>query len=161
SAPRQATPTRAYVPGHRRYEPHGRARTRVRTLVHASRSDETGSKTEGERPMLGEQIGEENGRVTVRRVISVDGGTKVEVTVQGTGKLLGVETRNEITYCAAIRPDGSLYGEALGLVMGKGGELATFKAAGVGRLLDSGAVSYRGASYYYSDSPNFRRLNTV
>jgi len=30
-----------------------------------------------------------------------------------------------------------------------------------GKLLEGGAVSYRGASYYYSDSPNFRRLNAV
>ncbi len=111
--------------------------------------------------MLGEQIGEETGKVLVRRVISVDGGTKVEVTVQGTGKLLGIETRNNVTYCAGIRPDGSLYGEAQGLVVGKGGEQATFKAAGVGKLLEGGAVSYRGASYYYSDSPNFRRLNAI
>ena len=111
--------------------------------------------------MLGEQIGEETGKVLVRRVISVDGGTKVEVTVQGTGKLLGIETRNNVTYLAGIRPDGSLYGEAQGLVVGKGGEQASFKAAGVGKLLDGGAVSYRGASYYYSDSPNFRRLNAV
>ena len=111
--------------------------------------------------MLGEQIGEETGKVMVRRVISVDGGTKVEVTVQSTGKLLGIETRNNVTYLAGIRPDGSLYGEAQGLVVGKGGEQASFKAAGVGKLLDGGAVSYRGASYYYSDSPNFRRLNAV
>jgi hypothetical protein len=33
----------------------------------------------------------------VRRVISVDGGTKVEVTVQSTGKLLGIETRGNVT----------------------------------------------------------------
>ena len=93
--------------------------------------------------MLGEQIGEETGKVQVRRVISVDGGTKVEVTVQSTGKLLGIETRNNVTYLAGIRPDGSLYGEAQGLVVGKGGEQASFKAAGVGKLLDGGAVSYR------------------
>ena len=111
--------------------------------------------------MLGEQIGEETGKVMVRRVISVDSGTKVEVTTQSTGKLLGVETRNTVTYSAGIRPDGSLYGEAHGLVVGKGGEQASFKAAGVGKLLDGGAVSYRGASYYYSDSPNFRRLNAI
>ena len=111
--------------------------------------------------MLGEQIGEEAGKVMVRRVISVDGGTKVEVTVQSTGRLLGIETRNSVTYCAEIRPDGSLYGEAQGLVMAKGSERASFKAQGVGKLHDGGAVSYRGASYYYSDSPNLRRLNTV
>jgi hypothetical protein len=111
--------------------------------------------------MLGEQIGEETGKVMVRRVISVDGGTKVEVTTQSTGKLLGVETRNTVTYRAGIRPDGSLYGEGQGLVVGKGGEQATWKGAGVGRLLEGGAVSYRGALYYHSDSPNFRRLNAV
>jgi hypothetical protein len=42
--------------------------------------------------MLGEQIGEEAGKVMVRRVISVDGDAKVEVTVQSTGSLLGIET---------------------------------------------------------------------
>jgi hypothetical protein len=111
--------------------------------------------------MLGEQIGEESGKVTVRRVISVDGGVKIEVTAQSTGKLLGIETRSNVTYVAGIRPDGSLYGEAQGLVVGKGGERATFKAQGVGKLLDGGAVSYRGSSYYYSDSPKLSRLNAV
>ena len=57
--------------------------------------------------MLGEQIGEETGKVMVRRVISVDSGTKVEVTTQSAGELLGVETRNTVTYSAGIRPDGS------------------------------------------------------
>src|SRR5262249_46708574 len=83
--------------------------------------------------MLGEQIGEETGKVMVRRVISVDGGTKVEVTVQSTGKLLGIETRGNVTYLAGIRQDGSLYGDAQGLVVCKGGEKATSKAAGGGR----------------------------
>jgi hypothetical protein len=111
--------------------------------------------------MLGKQIGEETGKVTSRRVLSVDGGPKVEVSLQTTGKLLGVETRGTITYWASVRPDGSLYGEAQGLVAGKGGEQATFKAQGVGKLLDGGAVSYRGAQYYFSNSPKLSRLNTI
>jgi hypothetical protein len=111
--------------------------------------------------MLGEQIGEEAGKVMVRRVLSIDGGTKVEVSLQNTGKLLGVETRGTVTYWATIRQDGSLYGEAQGLVVGKGGERATFKAQGVGKLLDGGAVSYRGAQYFYSDSPKLSRLNSI
>jgi hypothetical protein len=111
--------------------------------------------------MLGEQIGEETGKVMARRVLSVDGGAKVEVSLQGTGKLLGIETRVTITYWASVRPDGSLYGEAQGLVVGKGGEQATFKAQGAGKLLDGGAVSYRGAQYYFSNSPKFSRLNTI
>ena len=94
--------------------------------------------------MLGKQIGEETGKVTARRVLSVDGGPKVEVSLQTTGKLLGVETRGTITYWASVRPDGSLYGEAQGLVAGKGGEQATFKAQGVGKLLDGGAYLLLG-----------------
>src|SRR5215831_20868071 len=111
--------------------------------------------------MLGEQIGEESGTVMSRRVLSVDGGARVEVSLQHTGKLLGVATRSTITYWAGVRPDGSLYGEAQGLVVGAGGERATFKAQGVGKLLDGGAVSYRGASYYYSESAKLSRLNAV
>ena len=111
--------------------------------------------------MLGEQIGEETGKVMARRVLSVDGGAKVEVSVQSTGKLVGIEIRGNVTYWAGVRQDGSLYGEAQGLVVGKGGERATFKAQGVGKLLDGGAVSYRGAQYFYSDSPKLSRLNSI
>jgi hypothetical protein len=111
--------------------------------------------------MLGEQIGEETGKVISRRVLSIDGGAKVEVSLQTTGKLLGVETRSTTTYTATVRADGSLYGEAQGLVVGKGNERATFRAQGVGKLHDGGAVSWRGASYYYSDSAKLNRLNAV
>ena len=111
--------------------------------------------------MLGEQIFEEAGRVVARRVLSIDGGPKMEVSLQSTGKLVGVEVRSTVTYWAGIRPDGSLYGEAHGLIVGKGGEQATFKAQGVGKLLDGGAVSYRGAQYFYSSSPKLSRLNSI
>jgi len=52
--------------------------------------------------MLGEQIGEEKGKVTARRVLSIDGGTKVEVSFQSNGKLLGVEHQSMVTYTAAV-----------------------------------------------------------
>ena len=80
--------------------------------------------------MLGEQIGEEAGKVMVRRVISVDGGAKVEVTVESTGRLLGIETRGNVTYCAEIRPDGSVFGEAQGLVVGQGGRAGHLQGPG-------------------------------
>jgi len=53
--------------------------------------------------MLGEQIGEEKGKVTARRVISIDVGTKVEVSFQSSGKLLGVE--HQSTRIPCIFPD--------------------------------------------------------
>ena len=111
--------------------------------------------------MLGELIGEEKGKVTARRVLTTDGGGKVEVNFQSSGRILGVETRGTVTYWAGVRPDGSLYGEAQGLIQGPGGERASFKAQGVGKLLEGGAVSYRGAQYFYSESPKLSRLNSV
>jgi hypothetical protein len=69
--------------------------------------------------MLGEQLGEEKGKVLVRRVLSSEGGPKIEVSVQSTGKLLGIETRSNVTYTAIIRPDGSLYAEGQGIMIGK------------------------------------------
>ena len=61
--------------------------------------------------MLGDQIGEETGKVLARRVLPGEGRPKVEVSTQTTGKLLGIDTRSMVTYTATVRSDGSLYGE--------------------------------------------------
>ena len=111
--------------------------------------------------MLGEQIGEERGRRTARRVLSVDNGFKVEVAFESVGKLLGIDINEIGTYWSASRPDGSMYGEGQGVVITKDGEAATWKGQGVGKLLAGGAVSYRGAVYYSTASPKLARLNTV
>jgi hypothetical protein len=118
-------------------------------------------KEEKEKLMLGEQIGEEKGKVSTRRVLSIDGGSKIEVSFEATGKLLGVEHRSIYTYLMSARPDGSLHCEAQGTHVGAGGERATSKAQGIGRLLDGGAVSFRGAQYFYSESPKWKRFNTL
>jgi len=46
-------------------------------------------------------------------------------------------------------------------VIGADGNSATWKGQGVGRFLEGGAVSYRGAVYYSSASPGLARLNSV
>ena len=111
--------------------------------------------------MLGEMIGETRGKRTGRRVLSVDGGFKVEVAFEDAGKLLGIDVKEIGTYWSAPRPDGSLYGEGQGIMLGVDGESATWKGQGVGKFGAGGAVSYRGAVYYSSASPKFARLNTV
>ena len=60
-----------------------------------------------------------------------------------------------------IRPDGTIYGEGQGLVMGKDGEAATWVGQGVGRFTGGGAVSYRGAVYYQTASEKWVHLNTM
>ena len=112
--------------------------------------------------MQGEKIGEESGKVTSRRVLPNPGGCpKVETTVQSELTLFGVKANNIVTYCAAVRPDGTLYGEGHGVVMGLEGDTATFVGQGVGTIKKDGSVSFRGALYYQSSSPRWSRLNNV
>ncbi len=112
--------------------------------------------------MLGEQIGEGQGKRSARRVLSVDGGTfKVEVSFESKGKLVGVDTHEIGTYWSVPRPDGSLYGEAEGVVLTMDGGMATWKGAGVGKFGAGGAVSYRGANYYSTSTPKLARLNGI
>ena len=109
--------------------------------------------------MLGEQFGESRGKRTGRRVLSVDGGFKVEVEFESKGKLLGVDITEIGTYWSESRPDGSMYGEGQGLMMTQDGEVATWKGGGVGKFVDGGAVSYRGAIYFSTASQKLARLN--
>jgi hypothetical protein len=112
--------------------------------------------------MLGEKIGSETGKVISRRVHpNAGGGPKMETSFQATGTLLGVSHTTIATYCAAARGDGTLYGEGQAVVMGKGGEMATWVGQGIGSLKKDGSVSYRGAVYYHSASPAWSRLNSV
>ena len=111
--------------------------------------------------MLGELIAESHGKRTGRRVLSTDGGLKVEVSAEDSGKTLGIEANSILTYWAQTRADGSLYGEGQGVLITKDGEMATFKGQGVGKLLAGGAVSYRGAVYYSTTSAKLVRLNTI
>ena len=111
--------------------------------------------------MLGEQIYEATGKRTGRRVLSADGGFKVEVSFDGTGKLIGIDVIEIGTYWSESRPDGSLYGEGQGVMLSPDGTSATWKGSGVGKIAPGGAVSYRGAVYYTSTSPKLARLHTV
>jgi hypothetical protein len=111
--------------------------------------------------MLGELISESHGKRTARRVLSASPGFKVEVSFEDSGKLLGIEAHTIATYWSEGRPDGSLYGEGQAVVITQDGETATWRGQGVGKFLDGGAVSYRGAVYYSTASPKLARLNTL
>jgi len=104
--------------------------------------------------MLGERIGEGTGKVTSQRVLPTAGGApRMETSFQGTGSIYGVGANDTGTYIATMRPDGTLHGEGQGVMMGKGGEAATWTGQGIGTLKKDGSVSYRGAVYYQSASP--------
>jgi len=102
--------------------------------------------------MLGEKLGEFQGKITGQRVLPADGpGPKVETSFEISGTMLGIEATMMGTYWSTVRPDGTLYGECpmQGILMTRDGEVGTWTAAGVGRFTGQGtAVSYRGAIYF-------------
>ncbi|NRF65652.1 hypothetical protein HLB44_01510 [Aquincola sp. S2] len=112
--------------------------------------------------MLGERIGEDIGKITSQRVLPSEGGApRIETSFQAAGAIYGVKATDLGTYVACVRPDGSLYGEGQGLLMGQAGETATWKGGGVGTMKKDGAISYRGAVYYQSASPAWQKLNSI
>ncbi len=113
--------------------------------------------------MLGEMIGEESGKVTGTRVLLPEGGvSKIESSMQATGKLVGVEVTNIATIWGMMRPDGTLYIDGQGAVLAKdGGGTASFIGWGFGRPTASGGMSYRGAINCQSASGSLVRLNSM
>ena len=113
--------------------------------------------------MLGEKIGESAGKVTTQRVLSPDAaGTKVEISFQATGKILGVEVNEIGTYWSMMRQGGALYGEGQGIYMTKDGESCTWIGSGLGKPTGRGmGVSYRGCLYFQTSASRLTRLNTM
>ncbi len=114
--------------------------------------------------MLGEKIGEESGKITVQRVLPVEGQgpPRVEISFEGMGTILGEHHKNLGTYISSLRPDGTLFGEGQGVVMTENGEAATWKGRGVGQFTGQGsAVSWRGALYFQTVSQQLSRLNSI
>ena len=104
--------------------------------------------------MLGERIGEESGKVTSQRVLpTANGAPRMETSFQAAGSVYGVGATDTVTYVATMRPDGMLYGEGQGVLMGKGGEAATWIGQGIGTMKTDGSIIYRGACYYQIASP--------
>jgi hypothetical protein len=98
--------------------------------------------------MLGEEVGQEKGRITSQKVLGVEP-PKMEVSFSGEGKYRGVDGTVIVTYWSALRSDGTMSGEGQGMVMSKDGrEMATFTGRGVGRFVGPGKVRFVGSVFY-------------
>jgi hypothetical protein len=112
--------------------------------------------------MLGEQLGEERGQVTLRRALpSENGMPRLEITIETNGTLLGTSHTDMATYVATALPNGTLFGEGQGVTMTADGGLATWKGQGAGRIGPGGTSTWRGAIYYQTASPSLARLNGI
>ncbi len=112
--------------------------------------------------MLGEKIGGTSGKIALQRVLpNLGGGPKMETSFQANGSLLGTNVKETGTYWTVVRPDGTLYGEGQGVMIGKDGKMATWTGHGVGVTKKDGTASYRGGIYYQTTPPRWSRLNKV
>ncbi|MFE7589296.1 hypothetical protein ACFU6K_07830 [Kitasatospora sp. NPDC057512] len=99
---------------------------------------------------------------TGRRVLATVGGhPALEISMTGTGRLLGHPVREFATYESELRPDGSLYGEGQGVGMSEKAEAYSWHGSGIGHFTGGGAVSWRGSIYFESASDAFLRLNDL
>ncbi len=95
-------------------------------------------------------------------MLSVDPpGPTTEESFAGSGTILGAAFNNMATFTGTMRPDGTVFGEGQGLAMTTDGVAITWKGQGVGQFGEGGAVSFRGAIYFQTDSEQFAQLNTV
>jgi hypothetical protein len=95
--------------------------------------------------MLGEQIGEARGQTIGIRVLPDEGnGPRMEVTDRSAGTLYGEHINTTVTYTGTMRPNGTIYGSGTGTVMADTGDTASFRGAGVGRIVRPGITTWRG-----------------
>ena len=113
--------------------------------------------------MLGEKVFDILGKVTGQRAVqgAAHGEVKMEVSFQGVGHILGVETMDMGTYVARIRQPGVLYGSGHGLSMTKEGEV-TWHGEGMGHASGNGMeAKWRGCIFMSTHAPKLARLNSM
>jgi hypothetical protein len=106
--------------------------------------------------MLGDQIGEETGKVTGFRVLDA-AGPKVEVSIQTKGKILGNDYQGRATYTSEMQPGGFMFGEGQGIYLSQGG-IAVWKGQGTGRLNPGGGANYRGTIHFLNATGALAKL---
>jgi hypothetical protein len=107
--------------------------------------------------MLGELIGENEGKVSSQRVIDVKGPT-METSVTANGRLRSVQVTETLTYVANTSSKGVLHGVGNGIITTQDGDLATYTGEGIGRYDASGVLDWRGAIFFEASSEGEGKL---
>ena len=112
--------------------------------------------------MLGEKLGEEQGRVTSRRVLKGDAAgsyMRVEISFEAQGTLLGVQYMNLGTYEIIGRGPGQMYGEGQGIIQGTNGEEGIWNGHGVGEDAGGGVLKFAASIAFQTTTPALAKLN--
>lgn len=115
--------------------------------------------------MLGEQIWDGSGQTIGTRVLPGDDHryVKLEVSVDGAGKIYGVDASNTGTFTAFERVSGQMYAEGQGIILTAEGESAIWNGHGVGHPTGDGmGMSIRYAvAFQASPDGKLAALNGV
>ena len=114
--------------------------------------------------MLGDKLGEEQGRVTSRRVLKGDAAgsyVKIEISFESQGTVLGVQYMNLGTYEIIGRGPGQMYGEGQGIIQGTAGEDGIWNGHGVGEDAGNGLLKFASSIAFQTNTPALTRLNGV
>ena len=104
---------------------------------------------------LGELLGEAHGKVAGLRALE---NGRIEVSLQGAGKLLGSDIADVTSFWSEMRTNGTAYGEGYSVQMSNDG-IAEWKGSGVGKPTGPGAWKYSyGGIYKKATSPKWARL---
>ena len=113
--------------------------------------------------MLGEKVGSISGPTSMKAIPAVDGNPAFETVASGlSGTLAGTDVTSFATYSAAMRDDGSFYGECpnSGVIMAADGA-GTFRATGIGSPPAVGGFAFKGVVYFESAAASLSSLNGV
>lgn len=115
--------------------------------------------------MLGDKIWEGSGRTTGMRILPGDDFryVKLEISIEGTGKTLGVDATNIGTFTTFERVPGQMYAEGQGIVMTSDGESVIWNGHGVGHPSGDGlGVSIRySIAFQAGQAGKLAALNSV
>ena len=111
--------------------------------------------------MLGEKLGQIQGPIKMTVLPANGSHPRFENAYEGSGAISGVAVNCLATYSSEIQTDGSIYGECpnQGVLMTQTGEIATFRATGIGRFTNEGGVDFGGVVYFQTSTSGLERLN--
>lgn len=110
--------------------------------------------------MLGDVLAEGRGQVLATRVLPSDGKrARMEVSAEATGKVLGMEAHEHLTYQVTLTDDATLTCCGQGVIVTNEGDTATFNAEAVGHFVcPTRGTTLRGAAYFETGSERLSRL---
>lgn len=111
--------------------------------------------------MLGQKLGQEQGRVTARRVLEGDDYryVKLEITFESSAEILGLSGTNMGTYTMFERVPGQMYGEGRGIFLTADGRGAIWNGHGVGREAGDGRIAFAASVAFQTDVEKLAPLN--